>query len=59
MFLFLEVNVKPTPRGLGHINLASYWSAQKAFFASHWLEECANSTPANLTSDPAYNAWDY
>jgi hypothetical protein len=32
MFLFLAVNVKPTPRGFGHNNLASYWSAQKAFF---------------------------
>jgi hypothetical protein len=27
---------------------------RRPFFASHWLDECANSTPTNLTSDPSY-----
>ena len=30
-----------------------YWSVQQAF-DSHWLDECANSAPAQLTVDQHY-----
>ncbi len=36
---------------------ASYWSVLQAF-DSHWLDECANFTPAYLTIDQSYAACD-
>jgi hypothetical protein len=59
VLLFLAGNAKPTQ--LDYVICVYspyYWSVQQPF-DSHWLDECANSSPpAHLTIDQSYTAWD-